>query len=299
MITLDLPVTDRRLYMPEDLSECTGKQYAQISELIYKLQQKQIDYPTFRIHAVYLLLDLKVETNENIEYQEEKMSNIHALSILIDNFFEETEQEGVKNIKQYYVHNPIKYICPRISRCYGPTDHFANMQFGEYIDALNFFSEYHHTNDRQFLYLLMATLYRKKRFFSNANGDKRKAYNPHTVEKRAKKFRLLYFGQVYGFYLLFASFQKYLVSSKIYWEGKELDLSILFKKNNEPTSDIPGIGLKSTLYTLAESGVFGTMKELKQESFWEVMLRMYDLTKRDLDNKAKEKELKSKTKRQK
>src|SRR5690606_5517885 len=108
--------------------------------------------------------------------------------------------------------------------------------------------------------------------------------------RTCKRFKTLYFGEVFGFYLLFASFQKYLTSAKIYWQGKELDLSILFSDDEikEVESDIPGIGMHSTLFTLAESGVFGTIKEIRKENFWEIIIRMYDLRKRDLDHKAQE-----------
>jgi hypothetical protein len=73
--------------------------------------------------------------------------------------------------------------------------------------------------------------------------------------------------------------------------GNELDLSILFEGDGsvQPTSGLPGIGLKSTMYSLAESGVFGSLKQLRKENFWEVILRMYDIVKRDKDVEARQK----------
>lgn len=301
MITLEIPDTQRRLYMPSDLSECDTRQYNELSMLIYQLQHGEIDYGTFRVRAVYMLLNMKQSPSANNEEEQEKMSNIYRISELVDSFFEDGVDE-TKILKQYYVHNPIPKVRPLLRSYYGPKDDFANMQFGEYVDALHFYSEYHETGDKHFLYMLMATLYRPGKWFNwrnpnSYNNDVRQPYNENLVEDRAKKLRHLYFGEVYGFFLLFASFQKYLCSAKIYWQGRELDLSILFKTDNSEgfESTIPGLGMKSTLYTLAESGVFGSIKELRKENAWEILMRMYDLTKRDLDAKAQQKSIKTGT----
>ena len=299
MITLDIPDIGHRHYMPSDLSDCDTRQYNEICMLVYRMQVGEINYETFRLHALYALLNMQPVESVSEEAQLEKMSNIYWLSEYVDDFFEDAD-DGPKILKQYYVHNPTPWVRPRLWRYYGPSDDFANVRFGEYLDALNFFSEYHATKDNQYLYLLMATLYRPAKSWSlfrkspnNYNSDRRELYNTDLVERRAKRMENLYFGQVYGFYLLFASFQKYLSSAKIYWQGKELDLSILFDSTEtELESDIPGIGMKSVLYTLAESGVFGTKMHLEQENLWEILLRMYDLTKRDRDFKAKQDALK-------
>lgn len=303
MITIEIPDTGKKMYMPQDLSECDSRQYSELCNLIYKLQHQEMPYEVFRVHAVYALLDMVPSENPDPIVQEEKMANIYQLSILVDGFFEDSEDEQ-KILKQYYVHNPEPKIKLIGSSYYGPSDGFDNIQFGEYIDALHHFTEYNETQDKEYLYQLMATVYRKpKSIFKigidaeDINVDARKPYNRHGVETRAKQFRKVYFGKVYGFYLLFASFQKYLASAKIYWQGRELDMSILFDESdsNTVTSDIPGIGMKSVLFTLAESGVFGSKKELEQENLWEILMRMYDLTKRDKDALAQQKALKNKS----
>ena len=67
------------------------------------------------------------------------------------------------------------------------------------------------------------------------------------------------------------------------WAGKELDLSILFDtgtKSDEPESAaMPGIGMDSVAFSMAESGVFGTLKEVDATDFWDIMVRMYDIRK--------------------
>ena len=141
MITLDIPDTGTRMYMPSDLSECDARQYAEISFLIYEFQSGKINYEVFRIRAVYVLLNLKIVDSKTKEHQETKMSNVYQVSELIDSFFEVGEEENSKIIKQYYVHNPIERVRPLLQNYYGPLDGFRNMSFGEYIEALNFFYE--------------------------------------------------------------------------------------------------------------------------------------------------------------
>lgn len=301
MITIEIPETGTKLYMPADLSECDARQYNELSMLIFKLQSQEIPYEVFRVHAVYALLNMEPVEDDDPMVQEEKMANIYQLSTLVDDFFEDGEGDA-RILKQYYVHNPIDKIKLLGKYYHGPKDGFENIQFGEYIDALHLFSEYNATNNKDCLYQLMATLYRipksiyKIQISNEAiNGDARRAYNQHGVMDRAKHFKKMYFGQVYGFYLLFASFQKYIASAKIYWQGRELDLSILFEGDPDiKQSDIPGIGMKSILFTLAESGVFGSKKKLEKENLWEILMRMYDLTKRDKDFKVQQDALKDK-----
>jgi len=271
--------TQKKYYLPSHLGECDGRQYAELCALLYKMDHGKLDYHTFRVHALYALLNMKPGKNKDNQAREQVAANVFQLSYLIDDFFEEVEGRAV--LKQYYTNNHTKIITPMAFAYHGPEDNFEDVRFGDYVDGLNYFQEYHQTKDDQLLFLLMATFYHKK-------GTER------TVEKvkdLAKTLALYDMGKVYGFYLFFASFQKYLVTSKIYYMGNELDLSILFEGDGsvQPTSGLPGIGLKSTMYSLAESGVFGSLKQLRKENFWEVILRMYDIVKRDKDVEARQK----------
>ena len=277
MNTIEIAETKKRYYVPESLAECDGRQYAEICLLLYKLDTGVLDYPTFRIHGIYALLNMKAQQNKDAEAQEQKAANIYQLSKLLDGFFE--DYEGRQILRQYYCNNHIPQMEYLGKKYKGPADYFKDVAFGQYVDALNFFQEYNDTKKKEFLYLLMATFYTKKR-------------KQAQVQKVADTFKKLHFGKVYGFYLFFASFQKYLVSSKIFYMGKELDLSILFDgaSNSEPDSGLPGLGLKSTMYSLAESGVFGNLKQVRKENFWEVILRMYDIVKRDKDFEARQKQ---------
>jgi len=77
-----------------------------------------------------------------------------------------------------------------------------------------------------------------------------------------------------------------MTTAKIYVQGNEIDFSILYNEFSTDIkfdSTIPGIGMKSLMYSIAESGVFGNLDDVRNASFWEIMIRFYDVRKRDLD----------------
>jgi hypothetical protein len=264
-------------------------------ELVFRRQNQEINYDEFKVQAVYKLMGLK--PSKPTDDDENKFANIYQISELINDFFEEDE-EGMKVIKQYYIHNPVPQFKPLWKTYYGPTDSFMNMTFGEYTDGLRMFHDFHASGDMHILTLLTALFYRpKKRFhfikkrLDNYDGDIRVTYNSNHLEARAKALKYAPIGFVYGFYLLFASFQKSLVEMQLNWGGQELDLSILFETSKEEKDNpvaLAGIGMDSIAFMMAESGAFGNYKELRNTNFWEIIVRMYDLRRADLERQKQE-----------
>tara|TARA_R110001606_G_scaffold169248_1_gene314177 strand:- start:119 stop:1015 length:897 start_codon:yes stop_codon:yes gene_type:complete len=298
MHIVEIPDKKLKIKVPEHLGECNKAQYINMCNLIYKELTNQITFQELKTHGIYYLMNMEPSKKEGSEETElQKWTNISLLADLVESFFETDEATNTKIIKQYYINNPIYKIKGVLKDYYGPSNEFNNVKFGEYVDALSHFADFHETGEIQYLYLLIATFYREKRGAFTSAGDftkdKRVPYNKERVEDLAKMYKLQNMGVVYGFYLLFASFKKYLTTAKIYVEGNEIDLSILFEGDAAPESDIPGIGMKSILYTVAESGIFGTKKEVEETSMWEILIRMYDIRKRDLDAKAQLKKQKT------
>jgi len=288
MITLELPQTKRRLYLPESLAECTDQQYADACYLIYQYQHGTLSYYDFRVEMIYKLLNLKKGKGKLVKSEVEEMdSNLFRLSTFIDSFFSKDEDNSLI-IKQDYVYNHSKIIRDAFRTWYGPEDAFENITFGQYLDGLNLYNMLEKDRSLELLYRLMATFYTQRNFVTR----KVEKYNAETAKQNFRHFKHVYFGRVYGFFLFFASFQNYLFSAKVYYEGRELDLSILFSSeegNQKEKSSIPGLGMLSIAHQIAESGVHGTMRELRQQNFWEIILELYDIRKRDLDYEANKK----------
>lgn len=271
-------------YLPEDLSQCDTRQYIEMAALVLELQSGFLTYEEFRVHAFYKLLNMKPVKRNQVD--EEKHSKIYQCSELINTFFE-TNEEKERVIKMHYINNPIPEFLNNVTIYVGPENEFNNVKFGEYVDALQYYIDFNDTKEPIYLYRLLAVMYRPKTLLYNLSY-KRELYDESKVEKRSKLFKYQHIGIVYGFYLYFASFQKYVSSAKLFIQGNEIDLSVLFEQTSKKVkqSDLPGLGMKGVMFSMAESGVFGDLEKVRQAPLWEVLIRMYDIVKRNADEKA-------------
>lgn len=284
------------LYLPGNLKECNADQYVEMCELIYRYQMGQITYEDLRVMAVYKLLDLKPSGKELlIPDRDNMLSNIYQISERIDNFFEVVN--GQKVIKQDYTNNPVPAFKPLWVKYYGPADAFRNVTFGEYTDGLRLFMEFSTTGNIELLYLLAAIFYRKKKSFHwlrklspKYDADIRVPYNSNLIEARAKDFKYMPVGFIYGFFLYFASFQKFLTGAVVPWGGQMLDFSILFDAGpSDRLEAVPGMGMDGLSFALAESGQLGDLEGVRKTNLWVVLGLMYNIRKQDLDFKINEK----------
>ena len=292
MHIIEIPEANIKKYIPSHLGECNAIQYINMCNLIFRELTNQISFNELRTHAIYYLMNMVPSNKVEEETELNKFSNLAQLEELIDSFFEVGEEENKKIIKQYYINNPIEKV-RIVKNYYGPSNEFNNVKYGEYVDALTYFEDFHATGETKYLYSLFATFYREKKIINFSREkftkDKRIKYNPERTEQLSKTFKVLDIGIIYGFYLLFASFKKYLTTAKIFIEGKEIDLAILFDSSETTESNIPGIGMKSTMFTIAESGIFGPLEKVREAPFWEIIVRIYDIRKRDLDFREQQK----------
>lgn len=289
---LEIPEAGIKVDLPQELAYCNQRQYREMCDLIYRYQTGSISYEQFRYLSVYRLLDMK-EKNAASPHKDEYTANIYMISELLDSFFESKDEDGKTqlHIKQNYIHNPIPVVQCGFSKMYGPEDHFSDVTFGQYVQALNYLGGYAQHQEVDYLHRMFATFYQSEASKEAAIFDKKE------FEKRVTLSRKVYFGDIYGVFLLFASFQNYLTTAMVEWEGREVDLSILFQESKSGfKSKIPGLGMLSMTYMLAETNVFGKVEEVEQTNFWTVILRMYDIKKRDLDNEAMEIAAKNKSK---
>lgn len=271
--TLEIPAKKLKLFIPSELSECTPQQYIDICELILSYQTKTITYEEFKIQAIFRLINLKHSKKTNLE-TEKTLTNIKNLSDLIDTFFENNY-----TIKQNYIHNPVPKI--KLWRTYiGPADAFENITFGQYIDAHRLMLDFSVTADFDNLYLIAAIFYLPKKTLSKNTYP----YDGKTVEQRSKTFKFLPIGFIYGVFLWFTSFQKWLTSAEIPFAGRNLDFSIVFgNSQTESTESYPSIGMDSIVHALAESGVYGTKEQTLKANLWDVLIRIYDVTQTNLE----------------
>jgi len=289
MRTIQIPEENIKINMPSELAECNPSEYMDMAELIFKYQFMNMPFEVMKVQAVYKLLNMKAKNRNALDFdpkEEEKLSNIAILAELIESFFDKNDQNQLI-IKQNYTHNPIPSFAPVLTTFIGPSDSFMNVKWGEYTDALRAFYQFHATGDVEQLYLIAAILYRPKATNPKSSDDLREVYMSSEVEPRIELFKkVMPFGFIYGVFLFFASFKTFISSASISWGGKEIDLKIIFSESETQQAEtIPGLGLDSLTFTIAESSVFGNYKQTRLTPMWEILIRMYDLTKKDLETK--------------
>lgn len=279
MVILDFPDIKKTLFLPENLSECDRRQYADISKLIYCLNSKEINYFEFRILALYALLNLEKPKSipKTIDENDIKWQQVFLLSEKIDSFFNKTETpEGVKiETKLGYFNNPLPHI-KMFNTYFGPKDGFEDVMFGQYVDGLEEYIYFSQTGDVEALRTLFSIFYLGR----NEN------YQLKNAKKKANEiFRHIDIRYLYGFYLYFTSMQEYILGGELMVMGKSIDLSIIYQETGEEKkSDIPGIGMHSVLHDIAESGVFGSYNGVRETNMWQILLRLYELKKKNLDD---------------
>lgn len=292
MHTLDFQEINKRFEIPESLAECNRRQYLDLSKLVFMYQSEDISYEQFRLLGLYSLMNMHYQESELPNMQEEKWQNIYICSELLDSFFEEDE-DGVKHLIQDYIHNPMKTVKYKVLSFQGPKDGFENMSWKQFIDGIGELQSFQQDQKPESLLKIFAMFYLRK-------GE---TYGKIDIEKRMAYFKDLDIRYVYGFFLLFNSFWKFLLSDAVIKvDGREINLSILFAKDEKDQEseaaasvDLPELGLRSTAFQLAESGVFGTMDELEQTNAWDVLLRIYDMMVRNKKREAEQEAAKNST----
>ncbi|MEI7486278.1 MAG: hypothetical protein WCJ72_02500 [Chryseobacterium sp.] len=281
MHSLEFLEINKTVYIPENMGECDRRQYLDMSKLVLLYQLGDINLTDFRSHGLYSLMNMEYSKHELESAQTEKMENVTMCSKLLDSFFR-IDEDGKMHLIQDYIHNPVKSVKYKGMTFLGPKDSFEGMSYGQMEDGLGELANFTKTGDMECLLKLFAIFHTRPK----------EKYDMINMEKRITFFKYLDVRYVYGFYLLFVSFFNYLTTQcQIMVDGKEIDLTILFQSNGASetvTIEHESIGLRSTSFQLAESGVFGTLNELRESDAFMVLIRMYDLT---IRNMKEEKEI--------
>lgn len=282
MHQLRIEELDKNIFIPENMDECNREQRLDIAKLVFMYQMFEISYEQFKVLALYNLMNMEYSESVLPSLEEEKWQNITIISDLLDSFFE-LREDGKLHLVFTAIDNPVKKVSYKSAAFFGPSDWFKDMSWGQFIEGLGQLQSFSSSGKIEHLVNLFAIFYlRQNERFTKINLGKRVAY-----------FDSLDIRYVYYFYLLFNNFWLFLTtSSLIKVDGREIDLRILFQQGNNGSNgtsvDIehPDLGLRSTTFQMAESGVFGPLDKLMEAKFGPVILNMYDVMVRNLKREA-------------
>ena len=146
------------------------------------------------------------------------------------------------------------------------------MTFAQFKDALTCSQKYMETMEDYWLVRLAATLYRENR---------NRIYHIDEVDKRSARLSNLDKGILY---MAFCYFMGCMHNLKTDGDGEGIEIdgilcrfSLIFNSGKNYQVGGDGIGMLGVLMTLAESGVFGGLKETANADVWDVLPRLYQL----------------------
>lgn len=169
-------------------------------------------------------------------------------------------------------------LLPKIGKLAGPVSHGSDLRFGEYRTACEFYNRYTTTHDKASLDALTGILYRKPNKDINSqwfDGDYREAFNKHHIGMYARRVAGVAEYVKWGVYQWFGYFCKYLMTGEFIIEGNTVCFATLFGQQADgDTKADDSLGMTGVLFSLAESGTFGNIKETDNALLFEVMLKM-------------------------
>lgn len=299
MHKLWIPDRDETYLMPSEMAELSTKQYLAFCKVIWMLDKGKISMKDAEHALVLALADIKLTWTYALLSAEKKeaihLNLLQLLPLVKTIFTEKTTESGetalIPSIS--FIDNKIHTFKGLI----GPDDALANCTFYEYKEAYAQWFQYQDTSDESYLDQLIALLYRPKRKYlrlkklrKNFNNDFREPYtvlsNPAILQRRMKQVAKWPPWVKYGIWLWFTACMEFLRTGKPVIDGIEIDLSILYKGEG---GGALGIGLTGVLYSLAETGVFGGIRETGDSNLYDVLARLYQVKLQMDELKAKSK----------
>ena len=283
MHKVEITGTKTVLHIPENGYEFTRQQFIDFSGLVYQYITKQIGYREMIVNLTYKICGITraVIFNKDNDEHNKITENINHLSQLMEAYFIDQEREGenIKVVDSVFMLQKLPVIKHKKAKYYGPADALSDISFAEYLASLNHFFDYSKTANPDALNMLIATLYRPKKWFKN----KKEPYDVTTVENRAKIISKLPADVKHAVYLYFASSQNYIntVQDLDVGGGNTVDLSVLFKDSAPETSE-NSLGMVDVLYSLAETTIFTNIKDVGETNIYDVFVL---LVKKHLDAK--------------
>lgn len=275
---------------PDQWDELTRKQAIYAGNLLYLLTKKELGPDQFRKLMVDKFIRRDNRKNDklpNIEASMDMWANEGQLMETVNFFFKVMKREdGVEQfeILPTGIENLIPTFRHRLRKYHGPGTFLSGMTFSQFKDALACAQKYMETMEDYWLIRLAATLYREKR-----TGY----YHIDEVDRRSARLKKLNKGILYMAFCYFMGCMHTLRTDGD-GEGIEVDgikcrFSLIFKSGKNYQGGGEGIGMLGVLMTLAESGVFGELRETANADIWDVLPRLYQLK---LDEIEMEKSLK-------
>jgi hypothetical protein len=290
MHTFTIHQTGQTFSFPSNQDEMNGKQRITLITGLLLYNMGKLTYSGLKKFLLKNYLNVKPSiAYKHFSTTADKLraaENFNRLADCLDSLFHglSPDRPSPQSINLETPKQFLPVISCRRKKYYGPESGFADLTFYEFRTASYYFAKYIQDNNEQDLDRLIATLYRPgKKFWyfkknkSDCNGIRRipisAETNPILLELRALTLAKLPFPVKYTILLYCAGCFNFIRTGRPEIDGKEINLERLYK--NEPDGE--SIGMSGLLFSIAESGIFGSIKETDQQNIYTIFARMYQL----------------------
>ena len=255
---------------PESVSEMTPEQFRYFAFLEMNRQLGKISMQELEVFFVYFALNM-VRTTDGLK----AIENVNLLRELVRPYFTTQKIKGknVTILDLNFLENPLPLLKTEGAKLHGPSAALQNCTYEEvFVHAQNALLEFSASGEEEALDRLVAILYRP------AVDGKRPKFDPEKIDDHLPLVKKLLPEVKFGIYLFFASCQKFITTATDLdiGGGNEVNIAQLFKPD-PGQKKVKGIGPVGIIYSLAESGVFGSAKDTASQGVYDVLIRMVQL----------------------
>jgi len=285
MHTLEAPENGLKLEFPSKVAELNTKQYLKLCHDFLELHHGRINEDDFMVALIYNVLEMKPSKSRR-RYEEDRSRMVLALeqlSTTLFSFWHFPEGSTTAEIDWFFTDQKLPVIEFNGRYLYGPASMLEDLTYGEYEKAHTYFSVYLRTQEENVLDKLIAVLYRplagdRQLFQFRRKKQQRVGLEGYDLAEAERWASYLPPHIKYAVFVWWNNMELFIQIAEIQTDAGAVNLSILFKKPEEEKSTVENnTGIRGVLYQLAESAVFGDMKQVEAVNFWDVMLRLYQL----------------------
>lgn len=304
MNVISIPERGIRKEVPASFDEMTPRQVQYVFRLYDDMHSSGGSADDFNARLIIYLLDLKISMKTiRRSYMKRWMPLLFRdaakVSLIVDRLvylqeellgFVLVEEQGAMalNYKSVHQHLPEMKVG---RRCYyGPDSLLTNITFCEFRAAVEELAEYFETRDEHTLSRAIATLwrperkdYRKVSKLDAFDGRRCQPYNPALTEKIACEMDKAPAWQRLQILLWLSNCVNYIQTQDIEIGPYKVNFSPLFGSKKSVSSG--GIGWAGVVFSIAENGILGKVKEVEESNLFEVLLLLYNEHLKERDRK--------------
>ena len=165
-------------------------------------------------------------------------------------------------------------LLPKWRRYRGSKSHGADLTFGEFRHALAYCNSYTQEHRPDMLTALCGVLYRNAG--NSKLGQYREPFNANLIQLYCNRIHKMPDFLKWGVYAWFSSFCRFLTEGTFIIDGHEVCFAPVFSRSKNEGSTDHSLGLNSILFSVAESGVFGSVKDTDDAPLLRVLMKLLD-----------------------